>query len=101
MISIFDNLAAVMVLGIVLLILVAVQSRSGEMNGELVSMYSGKVASLDLATLVEDDMDNLGRNLNPDSVLFTAPVQDGDLTRLFVFNQAMEKVSSPGELMQV
>ena len=101
MISIFDNLTAVMVFGVVLLILVAVQSRSIEMNGELLSMYSGKVASLDLATLLEDDMDNLGEGLAPDATFFSAPVQDGDITREFVFNQALEQLSSPGSFMDV
>lgn len=101
MISIFDNLTAVMIFGVVLLILVAVQSRSIEMSSELLSMYSGKVASLDLATLLEDDMDNLGSGMAPDTTLFAAPVQDGILTRQFIFNQAMEQVSSPGDMMDV
>ena len=90
-----------MVFGVVLLILVAVQSRSIEMNGELLSMYTGKVASLDLATLLEDDMDKLGEGLAPDSTFFAAPVQDGVITREFVFNQALEQISAPGSLMDV
>ena len=101
MISIFDNLIAVMIFGVVLLILVAVQSRSVEMNSELLSMYSGKVASLDLATLLEDDMDNLGRGLDTSAVIMFTPTQDGSNTREFVFNQALEQVSSPGSFMDV
>ena len=101
MFAIFDNLTAVMIFGSVLLILVAVQSRSVEMNSELLSMYSGKVASLDLATLLEDDMDNVGVGLQPDTVLFTLPTQDGVLTREFVFNQAFEMASMPGSFMDV
>ncbi|MBX2818021.1 MAG: hypothetical protein KTR29_00025 [Rhodothermaceae bacterium] len=101
MISIFDNLTAVMIFGVVLLILVAVQSRSLEMNNELLSTYSGKVASLDLAMLLENDLDNLGRDLAPDTVLMIAPTQDGAITRDFVFNLALEQTSSPGDMMSV
>ena len=101
MIGIFDNLTAVMIFGVVLLILVAVQSRSLEMNNELLSTYSGKVASLDLAMLLEDDLDNLGRDLAPDTVLMVAPTQDGPITRDFVFNLALEQTSSPGDMMSV
>ena len=101
MISIFDNLTAVMIFGVVLLILVAVQSRSIETNNELVSMHSGKVASLDLATLLEDDLDNLGTGMPQDTVLMVAPTQDGSITREFLFNLALEQPSSPGNMMSV
>ena len=98
MISIFDNLTAIMIFGVVLLILLAIQSRSLGESGELLSMYSGKVASLDLARLLEADMDIVGDGITQDSsffstALFTAPVQDGVLTREFVFNQVLPKDS--------
>ena len=104
MISIFDNLTAVMIFGVIILILAAVQSRSTEMSGELMSNYSGKKASLDLALLLEDDMDNLGKGIAPDSSFFVAPVQDlsdSSLTREFVFNLSVENVSIPGSMINV
>ena len=87
-----------MVFGVVLLILLAVQSRSMGTSGELFSVYSGKVASLDLATLLEEDMDNIGEGIDIDSTLFISPVQDSLLTREFVFNQIMEDSSTGATL---
>ena len=85
MTSIFDNVSAVIIGGVVVLILFVVQWRAGVMSSELFSMYSGKQSSLNLATLLEDDLELLGRNMDIDDSLFTVPVQSGGNTTSFTF----------------
>ena len=84
---IFDNLTAILIGGIVLLVLLVVQVRSGEINLEQTSMYTAKQLSLDFAEWLEDDLVTLGTNFDSTDVRFSLPTQVGGNTTAFEFYQ--------------
>ena len=84
---IFDNLTAILIGGIVLLILLAVQVRSSEINLEQTSMYTAKQLSLDFAEWLEDDLVTLGTNFDSTDARFTLPTNASGNTTTFEFYQ--------------
>ncbi len=87
MISIFDNMTAMLIGGVVLLILVTVQQRSSELGVEQTAIYVAKQQSLEFAEWLEDDINKLGMNFDSTAVRFALPVQSGGNTTSFEFYQ--------------
>ncbi len=81
MLSIFDNIIAVMIAGVVILLLFAVQQRSADFNIEQNSVYSSKKFSLDFAEWLEADLSLTGTNLDNGDQLFTNLTYQGINTK--------------------
>lgn len=87
MISIFDNITAVMIAGVVLLILFAIQQRSTDFNIEQNAIYSSKKFSIDFSEWIEKDLGLVGDNMDHGDVLFEQLLYENVNTKKFVFNR--------------
>jgi len=84
--SIFDNLNALIVGGMLFLMLLGIQQRVAEMNLEQTVNYIVKRQAGDLATWLEDDLLKLGRNVDWGSETpFENPIDSAGVTVRFVF----------------
>ncbi len=95
MISIFDNIIAIMIAGVVVIILFSIQQRSTDFNIEQTSIYSAKNSSLDFADWLEDDLKLTGTNIDHADVMFTVPNYVGSNTSQFLFRQETRTYPGP------
>ena len=85
MIAIFDNLNAIIIGSVVILVVMAMQMRMTEMSVEQTANYMMKRQAMDLATWMEDDLLLMGQNL-PNGVLpYLNPVDSAGITTSFEF----------------
>lgn len=97
MISIFDNIIAIMIAGVVVIILFSIQQRSTDFNIEQTSIYSAKNSSLDFANWLEEDLKLVGTNIDHGDVMFTVPTYVGSNTSQFLF-YSETIIHTPGEI---
>ncbi|MFK7844562.1 MAG: hypothetical protein AB8G77_04615 [Rhodothermales bacterium] len=95
MISIFDNIIAIMIAGVVVIILFSIQQRSTDFNIEQTSIYSAKNSSLDFANWIEEDLKLVGTNIDHGDVMFIAPTYTGSNTSQFLFLQETRVYPGP------
>ncbi|MEM8489115.1 MAG: hypothetical protein AAF564_26450 [Bacteroidota bacterium] len=85
MLSIFDNIIAIMIAGVVILLLFTIQQRSTDFNIEQNSVYSSKKFSLDFAEWLEGDFSLAGTNMDNGDILFSNLVYEGINTKEITF----------------
>ncbi len=77
MLSIFDNIIAIMIAGVVILLLFTIQQRSTDFNLEQNIVYSSKKFSLDFAEWLEGDLSLTGTNIENSEAHFSALSYEG------------------------
>ena len=80
MLSIFDNIIAIMIAGVVILLLFTIQQRSTDFNLEQNVIYSAKAFSLDFADWLEKDLNLTGDNHENTEPKFILPTYAGNNT---------------------
>lgn len=85
MIAIFDNLNAIIIGSAVILVIMAMQMRMGEISVEQTANYMMKRQAMDLATWMEDDLLLMGRNMAGGVIPYGNPVDSADVTTRFEF----------------
>jgi hypothetical protein len=103
MFTIFDNLNAVVIGGVVIVVLLAMQLQVAEVNIEQTSNYMVKRQGVDLATWLEDDLLSLGANIDKSlEVPFLNPADSAGMTTEFVFYQdSINTTVSPADTMRI
>ena len=103
MFTIFDNLNAVIIGGVVMVILLAMQVRVTEVNIEQTSNYMVKRQGIDLATWMEDDLLSLGVNIDKTAeVPYLNPVDSAGMTMQFVFHQdSINTTVTPADTIRI
>ena len=94
MLSIFDNIIAIMIAGVVILLLFTIQQRSTDFNLEQNIVYSSKKFSLDFAEWLEGDLSLTGTNIENGEVHFSALSYEGLNTGLR-YCKAMAQMRRP------
>ena len=84
MLSIFDNIIAIMIAGVVILLLFSIQQRSTDFNIEQNALYSAKTFSLDFAEWIEADISLTGINQDHADPKFATPTYLGANTQSII-----------------
>lgn len=100
---IFDNLNALVIGGVVVMVILAMQVRVTEINIEETANYMVKRQGVDLATWMEDDLMSVGLNIDKTvEVPFVNPVDSAGMTMAFEFVQDSINVTvSPPDTIRI
>lgn len=82
----YDNITATLVAGAVMLILFAMQLRISDVSVQQTATYMAKKSALDFADWLEDDLLEIGDEVNPNVVPYQTPSVNSDsMTTTFQF----------------
>ncbi|RMH53139.1 MAG: hypothetical protein D6685_16065 [Bacteroidetes bacterium] len=100
---IFDNLNALVIGGVVVMVILSMQMRVAEINIEETANYMVKRQGVDLATWMEDDLMSLGLNIDKSAeVPFINPVDSAGITVAFEFIQdSINTTVSPPDTIRI
>lgn len=100
MLALLDNLGAMIVATSVFLVLLSLQARTSQMSIEQTSTYVVKRQAADMATWMEEDLLQLGRNIDPlIEVPFENPVDSGVVTTDFTFYR--DSIATDGSVIRI
>lgn len=85
MIFLLDNLTAVIIAGVLGMVLFTTHVRVQSLNIEVQTQYAMRHLSADMATWMEDDILEIGRNMPAADVPFDNPVDSAGFTKTFTF----------------
>ncbi len=85
MIFLLDNLTAVIIAGVLGMVLFTTHVRVQSLNIEVQTQYAMRRLSADMATWMEDDILEIGRNMPAADVPFENPVDSAGFTKTFTF----------------
>lgn len=81
-----DNLIATLVAGVVIMMMIASQTRATERSIERTSVYVAKTQALEFVEWFEDDIVRLGLNIPLRDNRFLLPAYEDGITRQFIFH---------------